>query len=51
MLVAEFCVKAIGELPAEIVSLEQIHDLYQVEEFSLQRDVGDLGRPDFVRCP
>jgi len=32
--------KAVGELPAEHVSGQQIHDCYQVEEALLQRDVG-----------
>ena len=48
---AELRVKAVGELPAEHVSGEQIHDRHQVEESFLQRDVGDIGRADLVRCP
>ena len=43
--------QGLRELPAEHVSGEQIHDRHQVEESFLQRDVGDIGRPDLVRCP
>ena len=50
-LQATLRVKAVGQLPAENVSGEQIHDCHQVEESSLQRDIGDIGRPDLVRCP
>lgn len=39
------------KLQAEHVSEAQIHDLRQVEEYFLQRDGGDLCRPDLVRCP
>jgi hypothetical protein len=44
----ELRVKAVGELPAEHVSAEQIHDRHQVEKSLLQRDVGDVGRPDLI---
>ena len=47
---AELRVKAVGELPAEHVPGEQIHDRHQVEESLLQRDVGDVSRPDLVHC-
>ena len=47
---AELHVKAARELPAEHVSGEQIHDRHQVEESFLQRDGGDIGRPNLVRC-
>ena len=46
----ELRVKAVGELPAEHVSGEQFHDRQQVQESLLQRDVGDIGRPDLIRC-
>jgi len=44
----ELRVKAVGELPAENVSGEQIHDRHQVEEPFLQRDVGDVCGPDLI---
>ena len=42
--------QGVRELPAEHVSGEQIHDRHQVEESFLQRDVGDICRPELVRC-
>jgi len=47
-LETELRVEAVGELPAEDVSGEQIHDRHQVEESFLQRDVGDVGGPDLI---
>ena len=44
----ELRVKAVGELPAEHVSGEQIHGRHQLEESLLQRDVGDIGGPDLI---
>ena len=46
----EFRVKAVGELPAEHVPGEQIHDRHKVEEPLLQRDVGDVCGPHLVDC-
>ena len=45
-LETELRVKAVGELPAEHVPGQQIHDHHQVEESLLQRVVGDVSRPD-----
>ena len=50
-LQTEFCDKTARELPAESISGEQIHDRHQVEESLLQRDRGDIRRPDLVRSP
>ena len=47
-LQVELRVKAVGELPAEHVSLDQIHDRHQVEESLLLRDVGDVGGTDLA---
>ena len=47
----ELRVNSVRELPAEHVSGEQIHDRHQVEKSLLQRDVGDMGRPDLAHCP
>jgi hypothetical protein len=49
-LETELRVKAVGELPAEHVPGQQIHDHHQVEESLLQRVVGDVSRPDLVHC-
>lgn len=40
--------QGLRELPAEHVPGEEIHDRHQVEESLLQRDVGDVSRPDLV---
>jgi len=47
-LETELRVKAVGELPAEHISGEQIHDRHQVEKTLFQRDVGDVGGPDLI---
>jgi len=47
-LETELCVQAVRELPAEDVSREQINDCRQVEKSLLQRDIGDVGRPDLI---
>ena len=44
----ELRVKAVGELPAEHMPGMEIHDRHQVEEAFLQRDVGDIGRPNLI---
>ena len=49
-LQTELCVKDVGDLPTEGVSREQIHHRHQVEVTFLQRDMGDIGRPDLVGC-
>ena len=46
----ELRVKAVGELLAEHIPGEQIHDRHQIEESLLQREVGDVSRPDLVHC-
>ena len=45
----ELRVKAVGELPAEHVPGEQIHDRHQVEEPFLRGDVSDVGGPHQIR--
>ncbi len=40
--------KAVRELPTEHVPGEQIHNRHQVEKTFLQRDVGDVGRPELI---
>jgi len=47
-LQTELPVKAVGELPAEHMPGEEVHDRNQVEEAFLEGDVGDVSRPDLI---
>jgi len=47
-LQAELRVKAVGELPAEHMSGEQIDNGHQVQEALSQWDVGDIRRPGLI---
>jgi hypothetical protein len=43
-------VETICEHPAELISGKNIHNRHQVEEFLLQADIGDFGRPRLILC-
>ena len=45
---AELRVQAVGQLPAENVSGEEVNDRHQIQESFAQRDVGDVRRPNLI---
>ena len=45
---AELRVQAVGQLPAENIPGEQVHDRNQIQEAFAQRDVGDIRRPNLI---
>ena len=45
---AELRVQAVGQLPAENIPGEQVHDRNQIQEAFAHRDVGDIRRPNLI---
>ena len=44
----ELRIRAVGKLPAENVSGEEVNDRHQIQESFAQLDVGDLRRPNLI---
>ena len=45
---AELRIQAVGKLPAENVSGEEVNDRHQIQEPFVQRDIGDIRRPNLI---